>query len=288
MSGGPDSLAMLLLAEAILPGRIEVATVDHRLRAESASEAALVAEICAGRGIPHEILTVKVPRGNLQDAARFARYKALGEWAARRGLGGIATAHHADDQAETLVMRLNRASGVSGLAGVRARSTIPGTQIPLLRPLLGWRRDELAELVRASGLDPVRDPSNEDLRFDRVKIRKALADCDWLDIQALAMSASHLADAEGVIQWATQREWEEAVKVTEDSIRYRPIAPRAIRLRIMTRAIAMLGGEPRGGDVAKLLNRLRQGKDGTLAGVVARAQDEGDWVFRREPPRRRS
>ncbi|OCC25350.1 tRNA lysidine(34) synthetase TilS [Croceicoccus estronivorus] len=286
VSGGPDSLALLLLAEAVLPGKVEVATVDHRLRAESASEAAMVAELCSGHGIPHEILPVQVPRGNLQDMARMARYRALAAWAKRRGLSAIATAHHADDQAETLVMRLNRASGIAGLAGVRARTNVPGGDLTLLRPLLGWRRAELAELVKAAGLDAVQDPSNRDLRFDRVKIREALKDCNWLDVRALAMSASHLADAEGVMIWATQREWNEGVKVSEDAIRYRPKAPRAIRMRIVGRAIALLGGVPRGGDVAKLINRLQAGRDGTLAGVVARSAPDGEWTFRKEAPRR--
>jgi len=286
VSGGPDSLALLLLAEAVMPGRVEVATVDHRLRAESASEAAMVAELCAGHKIPHEILSVKVPQGNVQDMARMARYRALGDWARRRELGAIATAHHADDQAETLIMRLNRASGVAGLAGVRARGNVPGTDLPLLRPLLGWRRAELAEIVKAAGLLPADDPGNRDMRFDRVRIREALKGCDWLDVRAMAVSASHLADAEGVMVWAAQREWNEAVTVSEDSILYRPGAPRAIRLRIVGRAIAMLGGIPRGGDVARLINRLQAGKDGTLAGVVARSAADGSWRFRREPPRR--
>lgn len=169
MSGGPDSLALLLLAEAVMPGKVEVATVDHGLRSASASEAAMVAELCAGHGIPHEILPVQVPQGNLQDMARLARYRALHAWATRRGLGAIATAHHADDQAETLIMRLNRASGIAGLAGVRLRTVVPGADMPLLRPLLGWRRADLGELVKAAGLDAVQDPSNEDLRFDRLK-----------------------------------------------------------------------------------------------------------------------
>lgn len=286
VSGGADSLALLLLAKAAMgPSAIEVASVDHGLRAESLSEAAMVAELCACHGIAHEILAVKVPPGNVQDAARRVRYAALGEWAARRRLGAIATAHHADDQAETLVMRLNRASGIAGLAGVRARGRVPGASLPLLRPLLGWRREELARIVEASRLEPVRDPSNVDERFDRARIRAKLAGCDWLDVRALAMSASHLADAEATIQWAAAREWNDAVQVGEDAVRYRPTAPLAIRLRVLARAIAMLGGEPRGGDVARLMHRLNAGRDGTLAGVVARA-DEGEWVLRKEPPRR--
>lgn len=245
----------------------------------------MVAELCAAYGVPHRILNVKVARGNLQDRARAARYKALGKWMAERELPALATAHHADDQAETLIMRLNRGSGVAGLAGVRARGVVPGTKLALLRPLLGWRREELAELVEASGLEPALDPSNEDQRFDRVRIREALAGADWLDVGSLAASAMHLADAESALQWAAQREWAEAVEVGEGAIRYTPKAPPAIRIRILARAIGMLGGAPRGGAVAKLMQRLQNGKDATLGGVVARLDGE-TWTLRKEPPRR--
>jgi len=285
VSGGADSLALLLLAKAAMRDRIAVATVDHGLRPGSASEAAMVAELCAAHGIAHDILTVKVAPGNLQDRARAARYAALARWMERRGLSALATAHQADDQAETLMMRLNRGSGVAGLAGVRARATVPGTNHVLLRPLLGWRRAELAGIVAASGLEPVQDPSNEDPRFDRVRIREALKGADWLDVEMAAASAAHLADAEGVMQWAAQREWNEAVKVGEGEIAYVPSAPPLIRLRVVARAIVMLGGEPRLGDVARLVQRLQGGKDATLGGVIARA-GKGEWIFRKEPPRR--
>lgn len=286
MSGGPDSLALLLLASVAVPTRIEAASVDHGLRPESAHEAAMVAELCAAHGVPHRILGVKVARGNVQDRARTARYAALAGWCRERGLGAIATAHHADDQAETLVMRLNRGSGVAGLAGVRARGTVPGTDIPLLRPLLGWRRAELGAIVAGAGLEPAMDPSNEDPRFDRARIRQALAGAEWLDVAAMAQSAAHLADAESTMQWATQREWDEAVTVGEGEIRYRPKAPGPIRLRIVARAIGLLGGEPRLSSVARLLQRLHNGKDATLGGVVARNEGDGGWIFRKEPPRR--
>lgn len=246
----------------------------------------MVAEICAAHGIPHRILPVKLARGNVQDRARAARYAALAGWCRERSLAGLATAHHADDQAETLVMRLNRGSGVAGLAGVRARGIVPRTEIPLLRPLLGWRRSELAGIVAASGLEPASDPSNEDPKYDRARIRQALAGADWLDVPALAQSAAHLADAEAVMQWTTQREWEEAVTVGEGEIRYRPKAPAPIRLRIVARAIGLLGGEPRLSSVARLLQRLHNGKDATLGGVVARIERDGRWIFRKEPPRR--
>lgn len=245
----------------------------------------MVAELCAAYGIPHDILTVKVPRGNVQDKARLARYGALAKWMERRGLGALATAHHADDQAETLIMRLNRGSGVAGLAGVRAKGVVPRTELPLLRPLLGWRRAELAKIVQDSGLEPAQDPSNEDPRFDRVRIREALKNADWLDVEAVAASAAHLADAERVMQWAAQREWNQAVKVGETEIVYVPTAPAAIRMRVLARAIGLLGGEPRLGSVARLMQRLLNGKDATLGGVVARV-DKGRWTLRKEPPRK--
>lgn len=262
-----------------------MATVDHGLRPESASEAAMVAELCAASGIPHRILPVKVAQGNLQEKARAARYAALARWLEDRSLAALATAHHADDQAETLVMRLNRGSGVAGLAGVRARGVVPGTAFPLLRPLLGWRRAELAAIVRSSGLEPAQDPSNEDPKYDRARIRAALAGADWIDVAGIATSAAHLAEAEGVMQWAAQREWDEAVEVGEGEIRYRPSAPPAIRIRILARAIGMLGGQPRLGAVAQLMQRLQNGRDATLGGVVARVE-RGTWTFRKEPPRR--
>ena len=265
--------------------KVAVATVDHGLRPESASEAAMVAELCAAYGIPHEILRVKVAPGNVQEKARVARYAALAGWLQRRGLNALATAHHADDQAETLIMRLNRGSGVAGLAGVRAIGKVPGSELALLRPLLGWRRAELAQIVQASGLEAAQDPSNEDPRFDRVRIREALKQADWLDDAGVAASAIHLADAEHVIQWAVQREWAEAVKVGEGEIVYAPTAPPMIRMRVLGRAIALLGVEPRLGAVARLIQRLQNGKDATLGGVVARV-DRGVWTLRREPPRR--
>src|SRR5436190_1867521 len=149
VSGGPDSLALLLLANAAFPGLIHAATVDHGLRAESADEAETVAAICARMGVPHAILSAgMVATSNVQAAARARRYDLLAWWAEENGLACILTAHHLDDQAETLLMRLLRGSGLAGLAGIRARQDRP---VPVLRPLLGWRRAELEVIVLAAG-----------------------------------------------------------------------------------------------------------------------------------------
>lgn len=244
-----------------------------------------MASVCGQRAILHETLRVEVQPGNLQSEARKARYAALAQWAQRRGLDAIATAHHADDQAETLLMRLNRASGLSGLAGTRKRGMAPGTATLLVRPLLHWRKADLSAIVTACGITPAQDPSNSDPRFDRARIRSGLAGCDWISVPDLAQSASNLADAEAALAWAAEREWEEAVMLDGDRLRYAPRAPTAIRLRILALILAHFGGKARGGEVARLADALEQGCSATLGGVAARPL-QGVWVFSREPDRR--
>lgn len=286
VSGGPDSLALLVLAHAAFPDRIEAATVDHRLRSGSAGEAAMVADLCAQLGVAHAVLPVAVAQGNIQAEARAARYAALAGWMKERGLTALATAHHADDQAETLLMRLNRGSGVAGLAGVRSWGEVPGTRLPLLRPLLGWRRADLAEVVAAAGLTAAADPSNTDERFDRVRIRQALTDADWLNAEALAQSAGHLADADGALDWAARREWSEQVEKTGLGVSYRPMAPRAVALRVLARIVTELTGEePRGSAVARLFDSLTAGQPASIGTLVVRPLP-GGWSFTLAPLRR--
>ncbi|MDR2858037.1 MAG: tRNA lysidine(34) synthetase TilS [Novosphingobium sp.] len=286
VSGGPDSLALLLLATAAMPGEVEAATVDHGLRRESAAEAHGVAAICAALGVPHTILTVTVASGNIQSEARRARYGALADWIAARKLAALLTAHHADDQAETLLLRLNRASGVAGLAGARARSVVPQTAIPLLRPLLGWRKAELAAIVGQAGITAAQDPGNADDRFDRARLRKALAGAGWLDVPAIAESAAHLADANAALDWAARREWAECVSAGGPGVTYRPQAPRAIALRVLTRIVMQLDGEePRGSAVARLFDALAAGRTASIGNLVARP-GAGGWNLAKAPARR--
>jgi tRNA(Ile)-lysidine synthase len=286
VSGGPDSLALLLLAHAALPGAIAAATVDHGLRAESAEEAAMVARVCAGLGVPHSALAVTVGAGNVQAEARAARYAALARWMEAEDLAALATAHHADDQAETLLLRLGRGSGVAGLAGVRARGQVPGTELPLLRPLLGWRRAELAAVVAAAGLEPVQDTSNSDDRFDRARLRKAIAGADWLDVAALSASAANLADADAALDWAARREWSECVAAGPLGLTYRPRAPKAVALRVLARIVTELDGEaPRGSALARLFDALVAREAMSIGTLVARALPDG-WHFAKAPRRR--
>ena len=283
VSGGPDSLALLLLAHAAYPGRVAAATVDHGLRAESGAEAMFVAGLCATRSIPHAILRAGMSDApNLQAEARARRYALLNAWIGEIGAPFLATAHHLDDQAETLVMRLLRGAGLSGLSGIRA---VNG---PIVRPLLGWRREELASAVREAGVDPVADPSNEDERFDRVRVRRRLAESRWLDPAPLARSAGALAEADAAMDWMVERLQRERVERIGEGYRLDPEGlPDALRRRLVLAILAAMGGPaPRGEEVTRLLQTLGAGGTATLAGV--KCAGGARWLFTPAPPRRQS
>ncbi len=281
VSGGADSLALLLLAKAASL-KIKAVTVDHRLRAESATEAAHVAAICAQLRVAHEtIALVSRGHGNLSDWARTARYAALRDWAARSHIDVLMTAHHADDQLETMLMRLNRGSGVAGLAGVRAR------QADLCRPLLGWRKRELVELVNACGVCAVDDPTNYDEAYDRARLRKYLAKVDWLDPQAAALSAAALADANDALDWVVLRLLDEHLSGDESRLTLTcPPIPRELLRRVVTACILKLNSaaKPRGDALDRLVATLQHGGIATLAGV--KCSGGTHWRFTLAAPRR--
>jgi len=301
VSGGPDSLALLLLAAEALPGQIAVASIDHGLRPEAAVEVALVGRIAGERGIPFAALKVSLAPGNLQAEARAARYAALSRWADEAGLGAIATAHHADDQAETLLMRLNRGSGLAGLAGVRPRGRVEGRETLLLRPLLGWRKAELAAVVTEAGITPAEDPSNTNPAFDRARLRAALAQADWLDPVQIAASAAHLAEGWQGLEWYAELDWHEMVMREEgDSgapgFSYCANVPRVIAIETILRIIRELGGHATRSEAARAWDRLWAGENASLGGVLAvpgveKVEKVGVtmrvWRFRPEPARGR-
>jgi tRNA(Ile)-lysidine synthase len=294
VSGGPDSVAMLLLAVAARPGGVEAATVDHGLRPESRSEADTVGTLCEKLGVPHATLAIEwdlPPTSAIQEQARIVRYGALAAWLRDRELGALLTAHHLDDQAETMLMRLNRGSGVRGLAGMRRVAPLPGDPDQLLlRPLLGWRRTELEEICATAGVPPALDPSNEDDSYERVRVRRSLAAADWLDPEAIARSAGHCADADEAVEWAAAMEWSRSASAREGEIVYRPSgAPAEIVRRIVARAIEELGTEGQPGDLKgreldRLIAELKAGKTATLRGV--RCSGGPEWRFTRAPSRR--
>jgi tRNA(Ile)-lysidine synthase len=288
VSGGPDSLALLLLAAAARPGSIEAATVDHGLRPESADETAMVASLCESLGVRHRTLLAdwsEPPAANVQAEARALRYRLLNQWAIDQGLSAIATAHHADDQAETLLMRLARGAGVGGLGGSRARRAL-SEQVLLIRPLLGWRKSELAQLVAEAGLTPVDDPSNRDPKYDRSRIRQWLTGTEWADPARLAASASAIRDADEALDWALAPLVASRIKRDGDQLLIEPFdLPRELKRRLLLAAFAELGAaSPRGPDLVRALEALEREEIVTLSGLKLEGGDR--WRLSPAPPRR--
>ena len=285
ISGGPDSLALLLLAHAARPEKIEAATVDHRLRSTARAECEAVADICAILGIPHAILTARwttPPTANLQAEARAERYALLGQWATSRTLTAVATAHHVDDQAETLLMRLARSSGVGGLAGTRPSRPLTAT-IPLIRPLLGWRKTELEAIVVAAGLAPADDPANHDPRHDRTRVRAMLADLAPDAAPRLAASATWLREADEALDWSLARL--NRIRRDGDSLRLDPTdLPRELQRRLLLAAFATLAAPaPRGPDLARAIGALTRGDTVTLGPL--KLVGGSTWHITLAPPR---
>ena len=319
VSGGPDSLALLLLANAAVPGQITVATVDHGLRAEAADEAAMVGRICGEWGIPHVALSKERhpelvsgstrPRapaqetewmlkqgqhdggvmGNVQARARILRYRLLGGWAEREGLDCVATAHHRDDVAETFLMRALRGSGVGGLAQMRSSGPIPyasDAKARLIRPLLGWDRAELAQIVQQAGLAPVQDPSNADARYDRVRIRELLRREPLLEAEPMARAAGNLADAQAALDWMADQAWRSrSERLDSGELRIDPNdLPIEIQRRLAGRAIGELSPDWDGDGLDRLVAQIIAGGTATLAGVKASGGEM--WRFGIAPAHR--
>jgi tRNA(Ile)-lysidine synthase len=172
VSGGADSVALLHLMSSLAEPwriRLHVVHVDHQLRAGSTADAEFVRALAERFGLPFDVATVSVDRrGSLEAAARAARYAALESWAARVGAERIAVGHTADDQAETVLMRLVQGAGVRGLSGI---APVRGR---IIRPLIELRRSALEAELRRAGLSWVEDETNRDPKFLRNRIRHEL------------------------------------------------------------------------------------------------------------------
>jgi tRNA(Ile)-lysidine synthase len=308
VSGGPDSMAMLALAAAAFPGRVHAATVDHGLRPAAQGEAAMVAGWCAQARVPHRILTLSATIGPsaVQATARALRYDALGRWVMEIGADALATAHHVEDQAETFLMRAVRGSGPAGLAGVRARRSpvrvgpVAGgdaADFLIVRPLLGWRRATLRDIVERAHIPFVDDPSNINRRYERVRVRQLLSETPWLDPAGLARTADYAAEAQAALEEVGDWLWRERlVRDDADGVSF-DLAdlPRALQRLLVRRAVLYVRDRMRvahpafgqASNIEPLLESLRTGGTATQGGVMA-SSVSAVWEFRPEPPRRSS
>jgi len=215
-SGGADSLALALLADQwarAQGGTITALTVDHRLRPEAAAEAAQVAAWLGARGIAHVTLVRAGarPASDVQAAARAARYRLLEAWCAAEGVLHLLTAHHREDQAETVLLRLARGSGLAGLAGVSAVSERSACRV--LRPLLATPRARLLATLAAWRQDWIDDPSNLDPAFARARVRQSASvlDAEGLTAERLSATARAMARARNAIEHAVVQHLARAV-----------------------------------------------------------------------------
>ena len=279
VSGGSDSLALLfLLNDHFGPDHLHAVTVDHGLRTEAADEARLVARICDQMNLPHTTLrwTGWDGQGNLPDRARRARYALTVDWAREQGITQVALGHTADDQAETLLMRLARGAGAEGLAAMNPHRTQDG--VTFLRPLLPVRRTALRDYLTAKGQGWVDDPTNEDIRFERPRIRRAMPDLALigLTVDALTTTAQNLRSASDAIAHYSAKEAQTHVRVESGDILMPQAAltdmPSDIARRILQAGLRWIaGGEypPRSASLDRLIQAMKAGDQMPLSGCLA-------------------
>jgi tRNA(Ile)-lysidine synthase len=292
VSGGGDSMALLHgLHDAFADTETQLfaATVNHGLRPEAAREAALVAEAAARMGLPHDVLTWTGwnRQGNLQNEARRARYRLLADWARGREVALVALGHTADDQAETVLMRLARASGVNGLSAIPPRRIVHG--VTFLRPLLDLSRAALRDYLAERGAEWAEDPSNDDTGFDRVKARRALEALAPLgiDAAALAQVAANMRVAREALDWFTFLSARDLVcvdggDVVLDLRKFRTL-PEEIARRLVSCALRWIGGDaypPRRAALSALLEAIADGTGATLAGCHVLRRGGAIWICR--------
>ena len=292
VSGGSDSLALLSLAVEALAGteiEIHAATVDHRLRPASKEEAEAAKAVCQTLGVSHRTLVWENgPRGgNLQDQAREARYDLLTAWAKGCDIPVIALGHTADDQAETVLMRLRRASGVTGLAAMRARRMRGG--VMLARPMLGLRRADLQAYLRARNIEWVDDPSNENVKFERVRIRQAMEILEplGLTVSALTVVAENMARSQDALDWYAFSAAKELLQINSLGIQIDQngfkVLPEETALRLLRHSVRWMSGQsyaPRRAPMLAALRAVRCGTSFSVAGCQMVTRAGTTWVTR--------
>lgn len=298
VSGGSDSTALLWLMarwarDVPDPPELHVLSVDHGLRPDSAAEARAVKHAAEALGVAAATLRWRgeKPATGLQAAARQARYRLMADWCARHAVPALLTAHTLDDQAETFLMRLGRGSGLDGLAAMG--DTRWGATL-VLRPLLALPRQRLRATLAAAGVAWSEDPSNADDRFERARVRKALAllEREGLTAPAIALAARRLARARIVLEAAADRLLAETVAFDRpgharmDAAAYDG-APAELRLRVLREVLRRIGGEaPEMAALERLVEALEgEAKARTLAGCRV-SRRSGALVVERAAPRR--
>ncbi len=293
LSGGGDSTALLvLLARAAQSAglTIEAITVDHGLRPEAAAEADQAAALCGQLGVGHEIVKWHgwTGAGNLQEAARNGRRALIADWAHRRQITVVALGHTLDDQAETLLMRLARGSGVDGLSAMARSRSEAG--IRWIRPLLDTRRADLRAFLQNAAITWSDDPGNEDRRFERIRIRQAMSGLATigLTIQGLGKTADRLYHARVALEQMTAQSLRLMARATVagnveiDRPAFVALNTEMQR-RVMAHGLRWVGGNiyrPRLSALDGVIRATTQGVGATLSGCLIRVKGESIQIGR--------
>ncbi len=259
VSGGPDSVALMWLAarwrkSLKAPPKLIAVTVDHGLRKESKKEAGSVARLARKLGLAHRTIVWRgrKPAAGLQQAAREARYRLLAQAARAAGATHVLTAHTLDDQAETVLIRMSRGSGLTGLGAMGRFAALPGdAQLRLMRPLLDVPKARLIATLRAAKIPFAEDPSNRDPRFARARFRGLMPELarEGLDARRLAQLARRLRRADLAIETAVDAAEEHlavrasgnpAICFAADGVAR---LPAEVALRLLGRAVTKAGDE---------------------------------------------
>jgi tRNA(Ile)-lysidine synthase len=245
ISGGPDSTALLYLAarwRKASKAKLTAVTVDHGLRKEAKREAAAVGKLAKKLGVPHRIVkwTGRKPKSGIQHSARQARYELLVAAAKKAGAGYIVTAHTLDDQAETVLMRMARGSGIGGLGGMARHSRLG--DLTLVRPFLDVPKARLIATCKAAKIGYADDPSNLDPKFTRARLRPlmALLAGEGLDARRLSALARRLRRADAAIEAVVERaalQWPESDGATVLPVAGFASLPPEVALRVLGRAV---------------------------------------------------
>lgn len=286
VSGGSDSLALsFLMAKFAKENNINLhcITIDHQLRSESSEEAEKTKKLLAEYGIHH--ITIQwigdKPKANIQEKARIARYTLLTEYCRKHNINYLCTGHQKNDQAENFIIRAEHGSGLYGLAGIPKLNEF--NQIHIARPLLEFSKNELIDFLKKNHINWCEDPSNQNEKFTRVKIRKLLGQSpEWVD--KLAALSDNLAHAKEAVEYTVNEKFLNLVTIDSDQAIIKltdfNLLPQEIRFRLMLRTLQLFhpsNKPPRGERLDNLLNKIKDEKNfkaSTLAGcLIAKKKD---------------
>lgn len=292
VSGGGDSMALLSVIAQYAADRnidLNVITVDHGLRSDARHEIQVVTNMCQRLNLQHDVEFWNGwdGAGNIQSRAREARYELIADWAYAHQIELVALGHTANDQAETVLMRLARASGIDGLSAMAPRSVRHG--VTWVRPFLNITRSDLRLYLQAAGLVWTDDPSNENREFERVRVRDALTVLEELGIgvQALVQVADHMRQAREALNWQTFLDAREMIDLDGGAIvidlpRLR-VLPTEIKRRMLVHCLTWLSGSiypPRRDAVMRAIEAVMSGRTFTVEGCQLSHHGDRLWVYR--------